>query len=307
MEVAPPRWRLTLAYATVYLVWGASYLSNRLAVESFPPLPMAGARFILAGALLTLVALFLTGERAGLRQWRSATIAGSALVLSNAAVAYAVQRIPSGVAALLVALTPCWVVLLEWWRDRSRRPHPGVVAGLLLGLGGIAILVEPGHLLGAERIDVASTLAVIAGTLIWAAGSVYSRTAARPRSAALLSGMQMLGGGVALTLFCVAVGLWSDVAPATATARSWIGFWYLVLVASIGGFTAYVYLLEHASPARATTYAYVNPVVAVTLGAVFLGEPLTTRMLLAAATIVTAVALIVTWGASGARTAVRQR
>lgn len=299
MALGAPRGRLLAAYLTLYVVWGASYLFIRLAVESMPPIPMAAARYALAGVLMVAVATWATGTTPTRSHWRAATITGCALIVSNACVAWAVRRIPSGVAALCVAMTPCWMVLLEWGTE-GRRPSRGVVAGLLLGLVGIAVLVEPGQLLGGARIDLAGAGVTVLGTAVWAAGSLYSRRAPRPASAALLSGMQMLAGGALLLLTTVAAGGWEGFALSQVTTRSWIGFWYLVLVASLAGFTAYVYLLEHASAARASTYAYVNPVVAVALGALFAREAVTGRILIAAAAIVGAVALIVTFGAARA-------
>jgi drug/metabolite transporter (DMT)-like permease len=297
MNDAASRHRLPVAFVTLYLVWGASYLFIRFAVDSIPPLPLSAARFSLAGLILFVAAWAVRRPTLTRAQWRAAALVGTALICSNAAVGYAIQRIPSGVAALLVAMTPCWMVLLEWWQDRRRRPAPGVVAGLLLGLVGIGVLIEPGDLIGGGRVDALGALAVLAGTVTWACGSLYARTAPRAADVFVSSGMQMLAGGVVLLAFTLVSGAWADVTPGAVTARSWVGFWYLVLVASLGGFTAYAYVLRHATAARASTYAYVNPVIAVALGAVYAGEPLSPRIMVAAATIVGAVALIVSAGA----------
>ena len=302
--MTPPRGRLALAYATVYLVWGSSYLVMKFAVETLPPFPMAGGRYFLAGAILCVVAWVLAPARATRAEWRAATLVGTSLICSNAAIAYAVKRIPSGVAALLVAMTPCWMVLLEWLRDRRQRPHGWVVAGLALGLAGVAILVGPGELLGGGHIDPVGAVAVLAGTIVWAVGSLYARRAPRPASAQLMSGMQMLSGGAVLLVLSALAGGWAGFSPAAVTPKSWAAFVYLVLVASLAGFTAYVYLLHHASPARASTYAYVNPVVAVALGALFGGEVLSPRVGVAAGVIVAGVALIV---AAGSRSRVVER
>ena len=291
-----PRGPLLLAYVTVYLVWGSSYLFIKFAVETLPPLPMAGARFLVAGLILCGAARLLNGTRGTREQWRAAGIVGVALMTSNAAVAYAVTRIPSGVAALLVAITPCWMVLLDWMHDRDKRPHTGVVSGLALGVAGIVVLIGPSELFGSGHTDLAGAGAIVAGTLIWSVGSLYARHAPRPPSAQLLSGMQMTAGGAALLLVSSLAGGWDGFSVAAVSTRSWVGLTYLVLVASLAGFTAYIYLLTHASPARASTYAFVNPVVAVSLGALFGGEPLSARVGAAAAIIVAAVAVIVTAG-----------
>jgi drug/metabolite transporter (DMT)-like permease len=287
------RGRLLLAYITVYLVWGSSYLAIKFAVQSMPAFPMAGARNILAGTILIVSARLLWGARGTREQWRASAIVGMSLMTSNAAVAFSITRIPSGVAALLTAMTPCWMVLLEWFRHPRQRPATGTFAGLFVGLIGIAILVGPAELFGAEHIDSLGAAAVLVGTLIWAAGSLYARTAPKPPSAQLMSGMHMLCGGTLLFVVSTALGGWRGFHISAVTPQSWVGFAYLVLVASLAGFTAYVYLLTHTTAARASTYAFVNPVVAVGLGAMFGGEPLTPRIGLAATVIVGAVALIV--------------
>lgn len=287
------RGRLLLAYVTVYLVWGSSYLAIKFAVQSMPAFPMAGARNLLAGTILLVSARVLWGARGTREQWRASAIVGMSLMSSNAAVAFSITRIPSGVAALLTAMTPCWMVLLEWFRHPTQRPATGTFAGLLVGLLGIGILVGPAELFGAEHIDSLGAGAVLVGTLVWAAGSLYARTAPKPPSAQLMSGMHMLCGGTLLFIVSTALGGWSGFHITAVTPSSWFGFAYLVLVASLAGFTAYVYLLTNASAAKASTYAFVNPIVAVALGALFGGEPLTRRVVLAAAVIVGAVALII--------------
>lgn len=293
MALGTPRGRLLLAYATVYLVWGSSYLFIKLAVASMPALPMAGARNLLAGTLLVAATLAFTRARATATHWRAAAIVGVSLMSSNAAVAYAITRIPSGAAALLTAMTPCWIVLFDWMRDRRHRPHGATLAGVFLGTLGIALLVGPAELLGADHIDLLGAAAVLGGSAVWAAGSLYSRHAPRPTSTQLVAGMQMACGGAMLFGAAGLGGQWRGFDPATVTAQSWMAFAVLVGLASIAAFTAYAYLLAHATAARATTYAFVNPVVAVALGAAFGGEPLTARTGLAAAIIVSGVAMIV--------------
>lgn len=291
--MTPTPARLLLAYVTVYLVWGSSYLFMKFAVASLPPLPLAGARYFIAGVILCAAAFALWRVKGTRAEWGAAAIAGTALMGSNAAVAWSVKRIPSGVAALLVGMTPCWMILMEWLRDRDQRPHGRVVAGLALGLVGIAILVGPTELLGGSHVDPLGAAAALGGTVAWSAGSLYSRRAPRPASAQLQSGMQMLAGGAVLLAVCVVAFDWRHFDYGAVTTKSWLSFWYLALVASLAGFTAYIYLLAHATPAKASTYAYVNPVVAVALGAMFAGEELNLRVLLAAAVIVGAVALVV--------------
>lgn len=296
MALGGSRARLLIAFATVYLVWGSSYLFMKFAVASLPPFPMAGARYFIAGAILLAAAAAMGAKGLTRAQWIAAAIVGTALMSSNGAVSWAVRRIPSGVAALLVAITPCWMVLLEWQRDRTLRPHRGTVAGLALGLAGIALLVGPGELLGSGHIDALGAGAVLAGTLAWTAGSLYARRAPRHASAQIMSGMQMLCGGAVVFALAAPLENWTAFSLAEVTGKSWFGFWYLILVASLLGYTAYIYVLTNATPVQASTYAYVNPVVAVALGAWFGGEELTPRVLVASVIIIAAVVLIVTYG-----------
>lgn len=291
---------LVAAFAAVYVLWGSTYLFIKYAVESLPPLGMAGARFLLAGAILYVFARVRGAERPRGIHWRSAAIVGVMLMSSNAGVAWSETRIPSGVASLLVAMTPCWMVLMDWAGAHERRPHPGVWAGLLAGLAGVAVLIGPGDVLGGTDIDVAGSAAVLAGTVVWAAGSLYSRKAPRPTSPQMLSGMQMLSGGAVLSVVALAAGEWDGFSLAAVPARALWSFGYLVTFGSLIAFSAYMYLLGATTPARVSTYAYVNPVVAVLLGWGFAGEALTGRMAIAATIIVGAVALIVTFGAGAA-------
>lgn len=296
MAVSGSRSRLLIAFATVYLVWGSSYLFMKFAVATMPPLPMAGARYLLAGAILLALGVALGIRRPTRAEWSAAAIVGTALMTSNGAVSWAVRRIPSGVAALLVAITPCWMVLLEWQRDRNLKPRRGTVAGLLLGLVGIALLVGPAELLGSGHIDPLGAAAVLVGTFTWSAGSLYARRAARHEISQIMSGMQMLCGGAVLLTISSTFENWNAFSFASVTTNSWISFWYLVFVASLLGYTAYIYVLTNASPVTASTYAYVNPVVAVALGAWFGGEDLSARILVASAIIIAGVVLIVSYG-----------
>jgi drug/metabolite transporter (DMT)-like permease len=227
---------------------------------------------------------------------------GVMLMTSNAGVAYAERHIPSGVASLLVAITPCWMVLFDWLAHRGRRPHWGVGLGLAAGLVGVAILVGPGDLLGGRAIHTGSALALIGGTAVWAAGSLYARSAPRPSSPPTLSGMQMIAGGAVLSVIAAATGQWRGFSFAATPAIAWWSFAYLVTFGSLIAFSAYMYLLTATTPARVSTYAYVNPVVAVFLGWAFADEALSARVLVASGVIVGAVALIVSFGASGAPT-----
>lgn len=296
---APSRTSVLAAFGAVYILWGSTYLFIKYAVASIPPLGMAGARFLLAGAILYGYGRLRGAEAPRGVQWRSAAVVGTMLMTSNAAVAWSERYIPSGVASLLVAITPCWMVLFDWMGHRERVPRAGVVIGLVAGLVGIVVLVGPGSMRGDGGIDVGAALAVIVGTAIWSAGSLYARQAPRPTSPQLSSGMQMLTGGAVLSCVAAATGQWRGFSFAATPAIAWWSFLYLVTFGSLIAFSAYMYLLTAVSPARVSTYAYVNPVVAVFLGWAFAGELLTPRVIVASAIIVGAVALIVTFGASG--------
>lgn len=282
------------AFAAVYLLWGSTYLAIIFALKTMPPLLMAGARFLLAGGILYGV-MRLRGEPAPApRHWRTtAVIGGLLLMCGNGGVTLAERTVPSGVAALLVAMVPMWMVLLEWLRPGGSRPTGRTLLGLLVGFAGIVVLVGPGAL-GSGGVDPFGAGLVMLGSLAWAGGSVYSRGADLPRSALLATGMEMLWGGAWLTLAATLTGEWGRVDPSAFSTESILAYLYLVVFGSLVGFTAYIWLLGVSTPARVSTYAYVNPVVAVLLGWWLLDEPLTGRVLGAAAIIVLAVAVITT-------------
>ena len=293
-QASPSQLALFVAFAIVYVVWGSTYLAILFAIETLPPFLMAGVRFLFAGALLYAWSRFVGGApRPGGAQWRATGIVGTLLLLGgNGLVVWSEQRIPSGVAALLVGTVPCFMVLLDWLRPGGHKPSGRVVLGLVLGLSGLAWLVGPDSLLGGGRADVIGAVAVVFASFSWAAGSIYSRHAPMPSSPSLSTGMQMLAGGAALLAVSVALGEPAEFTLAAVSLRSLLGFLYLIVFGSILAFSAYIWLLQVSTPARVSTYAYVNPVVAVLLGWAFANEALTPRMLVAAAVIVSGVALI---------------
>lgn len=286
------RARLLAAFAALYVIWGSTYLFIRFAVETLPPFIMAGGRFAVAGAILYAWARFRGGATPTRAEARSAAIAGLFLLLGgNGAVVWAEQRVPSGVTALLVATLPVWLVLLDWVRPGGLRPRAGVFAGLALGLAGLALLVGPGTL-ASDRADPVGAGVLIVGSILWATGSLYVRHAPRPSSAVVANAVQMLAGGAALLAVGTAAGELSRLDLAAASARSLLSLLYLVVAGSLIGFTAYTYLLRVSTPARVSTYAYVNPIVAVFLGWAFAGEQVTGRTFMAAAVILAGVAII---------------
>lgn len=285
--------KIIAAFGAVYIIWGSTFLAILYAIETMPPFLMAAVRFLFAGTLLLAFTLPRAKRRPTRAEWQSAAIIGTLLLLGgNGAVVWAEQIVPSGIAALLVAVTPAWMVLLAWLWQRGERPGPRTWLGLLLGFGGMALLVGPESLTGAGAIPIVGVAVLMAGSLAWATGSIYSKGAAQPPDPLLATGMQMLAGGSALLLAGLATGEPARLQLDAISLRSVLALGYLIVFGAIIGYSAYIYLLRHVSAARVATYAYVNPVVAVMLGWAFAGEALTPRMGLAALVIVAGVALI---------------
>jgi drug/metabolite transporter (DMT)-like permease len=298
------RWRVIAAFAAVYLIWGATYLFIRFAIETLPPFLMAGTRFLIAGSVLYGVAWLNGASRPTRAQWGAAALVGGLLLLGgNGGVVWAEQSVPSGLAALLVAMAPLWMAVLDWVRPGGVRPSKGVALGLGLGFAGVILLVGPDELVGGGRVDPIGAAVLILASLSWAAGSVYSRHGQRPASPLLGTGMQMLAGGVFLLLAGSAAGEWVGFDYRAVSLRSLASLGFLIAFGSLVGFTAYIWLLRVTTVARASTYAYVNPAVAVFLGWALAGEALTLRTMLAAGVIVAAVVVITTHQARQAASA----
>ena len=289
------RAQIIAAFASIYLVWGSTYLAIRYAIETIPPFIMGGVRFLVSGAMLYLWARYRGAPKPTRLHWRNAVIAGGFLLLGgNGAVVWAEQFVPSGLTALLVSILPFWLVIIEWARPPRRRPSSVILAGLVLGFVGIIVLVGPGNVGGHGDIRPLGALVLILGSLSWAIGSFWSRDAMLPRSGLLTTGMEMLGGGALLLIVGVLSGELSRFDMHHVSSVSTIGLLYLITFGSLIGFTSYIWLLDKVSPARLGTYAYVNPVVAVLLGWAIAGERLSIRTGVAAAIVICAVALITT-------------
>ena len=289
----PSTLKLLVAFASIYLVWGSTYLAIKFVVETMPPFIMAGARFLLAGGMLYAWARWKGAARPTGAQWRATAIIGGLLLCGgNGGVVYAEQRVSSGLTALIVATVPLWIVVLEWLRPHGTRPTMTVVIGVLLGLAGIGILAGPGKFAGGESVDPIGTSVLIFATLSWSVGSLYSRKAKLPGASLLSTGMQMLAGGVLLSILGTATGEWSKLNWAGITMKSVLSLAYLVVFGSLIGFTAYTWLLKVSTPSKVSTYAYVNPVVAVALGWLLAGEPMNLRTVIAAGGMGTGVVFI---------------
>jgi len=291
----PSRSRIVLAFAAVYVIWGSTYLAIRFAVESIPPFLMAGMRFLISGSVLYLWIRFRGEQRPTLPQWKSATIVGASLLfIGNGGVSWAEQFVPSGITALVIAITPVWFLLFDWWH-RGYQPTVGAAAGLVLGTLGVGLLIDPANLLGGQEIHTVGAMVLIVATMFWAGGSLYSRGSQLPSNPFLATGMEMIAGGVLCIVAGLAGGELSGFEPSKVSQASVISLLFLIFFGSLTAFTAYIWLLRNVQPSNVSTYAYVNPIIAVLLGWLIAGEELGGRIVLAAFIIVCAVALITTF------------
>ena len=298
-----PLWLVVASFATVYVIWGSTYLGIRFAVESIPPFLMAGSRYLVAGLILLGFARRQGGPRPSRREWRHAAIAGGLmLTIGNGGVTWAEQTIPSGVTALLIALTPMWMVLFDWLRPTGVRPGPLVIVGLVVGFVGVALLARGQRQLGDGAASSWGIAAIMAASIGWALGTVFNRGAQKPASPFLAVAMQMIAGGVLLLGAAVATGEVNQFSPAQMTLQSFGAWLYLMVAGSLIAYTAYIWLLHATSAARVSTTAYVNPLIAVLLGCTIGREPFSQEILMAATLIIVAVALVLRGGAVKAAT-----
>jgi drug/metabolite transporter (DMT)-like permease len=279
------------ALIVVYLIWGSTYLAIRFAVQTTPPFLMAAVRFIVSGGFLYALRRFRGDPQPKTREWRSAAIIGSFLLLGgNGGVVWAEQFVTSSFAALLVATVPLWMVLIDAFRPAGHRPGLISLAGILIGFGGVVLLIGSAAR-GADKSSLLGAGALVLASLSWTMGSLYGRNARLPASQLLATGMEMLAGGAALMLAAIVLGEWSSFELAAVSRRSALALVYLTVIGSIA-FVAYVWLLRVAPTPLVATYAYVNPLVAVLLGYFLAQEPMTLRTLLAAALIIGSVVLV---------------
>lgn len=291
-EAGRKRARVLIAFAAVYLIWGSTYLGIKYAIASIPPFLVGAGRFLVSGIVLYAVATWRGAPRPTAAQLRTGLVTGILMLgAGNGAVMWAELTIPSGIVALIVAAVPLWMVLIDWWRPHGVRPRGIVFVGLALGVAGIVVLIGPGAFAGAGHLGPAA-LVLVAGSLSWAFGSIMTRRGDRPGSPLMTTALQMLAAGAAFAVVAALAGDLRAFSLSRVTLASWLGWAYLVTFGSLIGFTAYVYLLGVVSAAKAATYAYVNPVVAVLLGWAVAREPIGARTLVAAAITLAGVALI---------------
>lgn len=285
--------KLVAAFTAVYLIWGSTYLAIKFAIETIPPFLLGAVRFLAAGSILYVWARWDGARPESSHAWKRALLMGFLLLfMGNGSVAVVEQWAPSGLVALVISSTPLWIALLEWFRPGGKRPGIQVAAGLVLGFIGVTFLIDLGNIRNGTAIDPMGAAILTAGTVSWAIGSLYAREVRLSSSPIMTSAMQMLCGGFWLMIGGLATGELSRLSMQTVSLNSILACLYLMFFGSIVAFTSFSWLLKNAAPARAATYAYVNPCVAVFLGWLIAGEPLTGRVLFAMAVIVTAVIVI---------------
>lgn len=300
----PSKFLILSAFAALYLIWGSTYLAILFAIDTIPALLMAGTRFLLAGLIMYAFARWQGAPKDSLANWRTALIVGGCLVLGgNGGVTLAEQYVSSGLASVMVATVPIYIALLAWWSGTAPKPTPIVWLGLAGGFAGVAILLWPALRASPDENSHAGLgmLILLFSSFLWSVGSIYSRHSKSAAPPLLLAGQQMLCGGALLTLGGFIMGEHDRFDASRISLLSLGSFAYLVIIGALVGYTAYIFLLRHCDPSKVATYAYVNPIVAVILGALFAGETLSARAILAAGLIIGSVALVITVQQSKAR------
>jgi drug/metabolite transporter (DMT)-like permease len=286
-------WRVGAALAATYFLWGANYLAIRIAVEEMPPLLMMGVRSVIAGAILFALGRLKSTERITAGHWRSAAIAGALLFLGcHGSLAWAEQHVPSGIAAVVLATIPIWMSVLDWLGG-GPRPSLRASSGMAAGVAGVVLLMWGRDRAAEGEMFLLGPAVLLMGSLSWAAGSIVSRRMASPASLWLATGMQLLIGGGLLVMVGLALAETSRLDAGALAPLPLLALAYMIVMSSLVGFVAYAWLLRVSTPARAGSYAFVNPVVAVWLGWAIAGEPLAPSTLIACLVIVVGVALVV--------------
>jgi drug/metabolite transporter (DMT)-like permease len=293
MPIPVERLRLVVAFFLIYFIWGSTYLAIRYAIETVPPFLMAGTRFTTAGLLMYTVLRLGGARNPEARQWLQLGVVGTFLFLGgNGFVVWAEQFISSGLAALLVSTLPVWLILLDWWWAKGARPTGSAMAGIGLGILGTLMLVDPVRIAG-SGIHLPGAAMVVVASVLWATGSIYSKTFRQPPSIFMSAACQMIGGGLALLLTSTLLGEYEGFSPEQVSLVSLGGFAYLVVFGSMIAISAYVWLLQNASASSVSTYAFVNPAVAIFLGWLIAGEEVNAHILLGAAIILLGVVLVI--------------
>jgi drug/metabolite transporter (DMT)-like permease len=305
-EPRPAAWKILLAFAIIYFVWGSTFLAIRVGVREVPPLILAAIRFSIAGLALYAWISARGEKQPTAREWRSASLLGLIIfVFDYGLLFWSEQRVPSGVAAVMLATIPVFMALSEIIFLRTQRLTLRLVVALLIGIFGVAVLMAHSLNLGGAPVDKLGALALIFASISWSIASIFSRKLPLPPSKLMSSAAQMLTGGVLLTILAAALGEFHNFHPAVVSRAVWLSLLYLIVAGSIIGFTAYVWLLHHESPTKVGTYAYVNPIVAVLVGYFLGGEELTARTILGSLCILVSVIVITTMPAKRPAAAAR--
>lgn len=287
---------MVAAFAAVYLIWGSTYLAIRFVVETLPPFFMAGTRFVIAGVFLYALMRWRGASKPTLPQWSSVAVIGGLMLMGgHGAVVWAEQWMPSGLTSLLISTVPLWMAFLNWLSTKSR-PNTKVICGLTLGFLGVGLLIGGLETSSESHVTFIGGAVVVVGALLWASGSLYSRSARLPSSQLLGTAMEMVAGGIILLLASLATGEWMRLRLDQVSLRSTVSWVYLIVFGSLIGFTCYMWLLRATTIERVSTYAYVNPVVAILLGWALANETLSLQNILAATIILTSVAVITMYG-----------
>ncbi len=292
-ESVPSSFAIWSAMTSVYIIWGSTFLAIRFAIETIPPFLMAAIRFLIAGGILYLIRRSRGDAASSFSEWRSAVIIGILLLVGgNGSVVWAEQWVASGVVALLLGTAPLWMVLIDSLHPAGRKPSRWVILGVFLGFVGVSVLIGPPRVTGhGENVDIIRAFVVVFGSLFWAIGSLYSRQAHLPSSPLLGTAMEMLAGGAGFLLLSFLTGEFNRLDLTNVSARSLGGMTYLIVFGSWIGLSSYTWLLRVAPTPWVSTYAYVNPVVAVLLGHLLAAEPLTLQIIIAATIVIGSVAL----------------
>lgn len=293
LSSSPSVLSLALGFAVVYLVWGSTYLAIRFAVETLPPFLMAGVRFVMAGAVLYPIVRWQGAAKPDGPQWRHAAVVGGLLLVGgNGLVSWAAQWVPSGVIALILASTPLWMVMLDWTLFKGPRPTRMIAAGIAVGLAGVALLIGGMGKLTDGPLNPMVVPAILLACVLWALGTLRAKHRSRGGSLMLNCAMQMLCGGAMLLAIGSVSGEWGAARLDLISMKSALALAYLIFIGALIGFSTYVWLVKHASPAAVSSYAYVNPVVAVALGATLGQEQISLQAMAAMGVIIAGVVLI---------------
>lgn len=287
--------KLIIAFGLVYIIWGSTYLGIRIAIDSIPPFIMAGARHVVAGIILFGISRIKDKDKITLKHIKSNGIVGALLLLiGNGGVVWAEKIVPSGLTALLVSIVPIWILIINRFFLKKTFPSLKQYLGVFLGFIGLLLLISPTEFLKADSIDPIGTLILMGATIAWSIGSVYTQSAEMPSSKITAISLQMLIGGLLLVITSILFGEYKTIDFIAITIESWLSLIYLIIFGSLIAYSAYIWLLHTAGPSLTSTYAFVNPVVAVFLGWLILNEPMNLRVIVSSLVIITAVVIITT-------------